>query len=289
MTTKRRGLGRNLEALLGGSSYNNVSEAAQAANLQQIPLKNIEKGKYQPRREFPQHALDELAKSIMAQGVIQPIVVRSIANNRYEIVAGERRFRAAKLAGLDDIPAIVRELPDEAAIAMALIENIQREDLNPIEEALALQRLINEFDMTHEQVANAVGKSRTAVSNLLRLLALTDDVKRLLEQGKLEMGHARCLLALNANDQLHAADIIIAKDLSVRETEHLVRRLLAPKAPSGKQNSHELSPHLHAIQHELTQKLKTHVYLQQNAKGRGKLIIKYKNEQQLQEVLNKIS
>src|SRR5690554_7334494 len=197
MAVKKRGLGRGLDALLGQTGVNATSnDGAQDQQLRELPVDLIQRGKYQPRRDMDPEALEELAQSIQAQGVMQPIVVRPIGDNRYEIIAGERRWRASQQAGLERIPAMVREVPDEAAIAMALIENIQREDLNPIEEAVALKRLQDEFGLTQQQVADAVGKSRTTVTNLLRLIALSEDVKTLLEHGDLEMGHARALLTL---------------------------------------------------------------------------------------------
>ncbi|MFP5507147.1 MAG: ParB/RepB/Spo0J family partition protein, partial [Gammaproteobacteria bacterium] len=244
MATKKRGLGRGLDALLGGGAKAAPVAPAPAAtaaipagepvdgSLRKLPVDLIQRGKYQPRHDMHQESLQDLADSIKAQGVVQPIVVRPIGpgtgnQTRYEIIAGERRWRAAQLAGLQDIPAVVRDVPDRAAIAMALIENIQRENLNPLEESRALHRLIREFELTHQEAAEAVGRSRAAVSNLLRLLELTEDVKELVEAGKLEMGHARALLALAGAAQTQAARQIVAKGLSVRETERLVKRLQA--------------------------------------------------------------
>ncbi len=227
MAAKKRGLGRGLDALLGGSSPAKLQEEAVQADrreLQQIPLDLMQRGKYQPRRDMDPQALEELAQSIKAQGVMQPIVVRPIANGRYEIIAGERRWRASQQAGLEKIPALVRDVPDEAAIAMALIENIQREDLNPIEEAAALQRLQQEFQLTQQQVAEAVGKSRATITNLLRLIGLPEEIKTLLSHGDLEMGHARALLGLPAERQVEGARHVVAHGLTVRQTEALVRQ-----------------------------------------------------------------
>lgn len=211
MAAKKRGLGRGLDALLGGNTVSTLQEEAAQVDtreLQYVPLELIQRGKYQPRRDMDQTALEELAASIRAQGVMQPIVLRPIGGGRFEIVAGERRWRASQLAGQDKIPAMVRELPDEAAIAMALIENIQREDLNPIEEAVALQRLQQEFELTQQQVADAVGKSRVTITNLLRLIALPEEIKTLLAHGDLEMGHARALLGLPSNSRSRPRDML---------------------------------------------------------------------------------
>ena len=215
MAVKKRGLGRGLDALLGQTGVNATSnDGAQDQQLRELPVDLIQRGKYQPRRDMDPQALEELASSIKAQGVMQPIVVRPIADDRYEIIAGERRWRASQQAGLDRIPAVIREVPDEAAIAMALIENIQREDLTPIEEALALQRLQQEFELTQQQVADAVGKSRVTITNLLRLMSLADDVKVMLERGDIEMGHARALLGLPTEQQSEAARQVVARGLT---------------------------------------------------------------------------
>src|SRR5690554_7390750 len=229
MAGKKRGLGeRGLGALLAGSRGNVQDKGTGGASdgeLRELPVELVQRGQYQPRRDMDSAALEELADSIRQQGVMQPIVVRPIGDNRYEIIAGERRWRASQIAGKDRIPAIIRDVPDDAAIAMALIENIQREDLNPIEEAVALKRLQDEFGLTQQEVADAVGKSRTTVTNLLRLIALSEDVKTLLEHGDLEMGHARALLTLEADDQRTAARQVVGKGLSVRQTEMLVRNI----------------------------------------------------------------
>ena len=239
MSGKKRHLGRGLDALLGAAAQAQPAGAEPAPGtgpahsdnlLKELAVDLIQRGKYQPRKDMDQESLQELANSIKAQGVMQPIVVRPVSDRKYEIVAGERRWRATQLAGLDSIPAVVRDVPDEAAIAMALIENIQREDLNPIEEAVALQRLQQEFELTQQEVADAVGKSRSTVTNLLRLTTLQEDVRRLVEHGDLEMGHARALLALEGGDQSHAASQVVGKGMSVRQTESLVRSLLERSA-----------------------------------------------------------
>lgn len=284
---KKRGLGKSLDALLVGSMSHNVDTIDQPLEKQNeklcyLPLDQIQPGKYQPRRDMDHESLEELANSIRAQGVIQPIVVRHILGGRYEIIAGERRWRAAQLAGLNEIPAIVREVPDEAAIAIALIENIQRENLNPVEEAFALQRLLEEFTLTHSQVAEAVGKSRATVTNLLRLLTLADEVKKMLEHGDLEMGHARALLTLTPDLQVDAAETIVNKGLSVRETEELVRRLQLPQLPSMPKS---VDPDVRRLQEDLAKRLKLAVNIQHNAKGKGKLVIRYKNLSELDSLL----
>lgn len=290
---KRKGLGRGLDALLGGISSEPPpvavgEEAAQATgaagqDLFHVPLDLIQRGKYQPRRDIQTEALQELAESIKAQGVMQPIVIRPIGAGRYEIIAGERRWRAAQLAGLDKIPAVVRDVPDEAAIAMALIENIQREDLNPIEEAVALKRLQDEFDLTHQEVAAAVGKSRTTVTNLLRLISLSDDVKKLLENDELEMGHARALLTLDPHEQRDLARQVVAKDLSVRQTEAAVRRLQQQTTKAVP--AQRLDPDLKKLEEGLSEQIGVPVNLQHSAKGKGKLILKYNNLDELDGIL----
>lgn len=283
MAVKKRGLGKGLDALLGGA-VSPVAEERQGADLRELPVDLLQPGKYQPRTDMHPESLEELANSIRAQGVVQPIVVRPVGGGRYEIIAGERRWRAAQLAELHQIPAVIRDVPDEAAIAMALIENIQRENLNPIEEALALQRLISEFDMTHQQAAGAVGRSRAAVSNLLRLLTLNDDVRRMLEHGDLEMGHARALLALEGAAQSEAARDVAAKGYSVRETEQLVRRLSTEPAKS-KKTSKTVDPDIRRLQDDLTEKLAAKVLVQHAAKGNGKLVIHYNSLDELDGIL----
>ena len=286
MATKKRGLGRGLDALLGGANVSVMQEQAvqaDARELQHLPLDLIQRGKYQPRRDIDPVTLEELAQSIKAQGVMQPIVVRPIGGGRYEIIAGERRWRASQQAGLEKIPAMVRDIPDEAAIAMALIENIQREDLNPIEEAMALQRLQQEFQLTQQQVADAVGKSRVTVSNLLRLIALPDEIKTLLSHGDLEMGHARALLGLPLEQQVEGARHVVARGLTVRQTEALVRQWLNDKqvakaAPKG-------DPDIQRLEQRLAERLGSPVQIRHGQKGKGQLVIRYNSLDELQGVL----
>ncbi len=280
---KKRGLGKSLDALLVGSNaFIEDSLEHRSEKLADLPIELIQPGKYQPRRDMDADALEGLANSIRAQGIIQPIVVRHVLGGRYEIVAGERRWRAAQLAELTHIPAIIKDIPDEAAVAIALIENIQRESLNPIEESMALHRLLEEFAMTHQQVADAVGKSRAAVTNLLRLLTLTESVKTLVERGELEMGHARALLSLSEEQQLTAAQQIIHKGLSVRAAEELVRQWLTPVIPSTPK---AIDPDVIRLQQELSSRLKMPVSIRCNPKGKGKLVIGYSNLTELDTLL----
>ena len=288
MSVKKRGLGRGLDALLGGAAPAPRGDSAAAApenELRHLGLDLVQRGKYQPRKDMHPEALEELAASIRAQGVVQPIVVRPIGGGRFEIIAGERRWRASQLAGRDTIPAVVRDVPDEIAVAMALIENIQRENLNPMEEATALQRLIDEFGMTHQQVAEAVGRSRAAVTNLLRLLTLNPDVALLLEHGDLEMGHARALLGLAGEKQSEAARTVVARGLSVRETENLVRRLQSekPKAPPRAPD-----PDIRRLQESLSERLGAAVRIDHGNKGKGKLVIAYNSLDELDGILGHI-
>ena len=286
MAIKKKGLGRGLDALLGGASVSAMQEEAVQADqreLQHLPLDLIQRGKYQPRRDMDPEALEELAQSIQAQGVMQPIVVRPIGGNRYEIIAGERRWRASQQAGLETIPAMVREVPDEAAIAMALIENIQREDLNPIEEAVALQRLQQEFQLTQQQVADAVGKSRVTVSNLLRLIAPPEEIKTLLAHGDLEMGHARALLGLPAERQVEGARHVVARGLTVRQTEALVRQWLKDKDQPAREE--RLDPDIQRLEQRLAERLGSPVQIRHSQKGKGQLIIRYSSLDELQGVL----
>ena len=284
-------LGTNLNALLGSAtlaaSPNELAEPSQTSEdreLKDLPVEFVVRGKYQPRRDMHSDALEELAESIKEQGIMQPIVVRPVGENRYEIIAGERRWRAAQLAGLANVPALIREVPDEAAIAMALIENIQREDLNPIEEAIALSRLQKEFELTQQEVAQAVGKSRAAVANLLRLMALNTEVKKLLENGDLEMGHARALLPLSDMEQLETARTVVSKELSVRQTESLVRRILHEKELGAKKPK-KVDPNIKALEEELSGKVGARVAIQCNAKGKGRLVISYNSLDELDGVL----
>ncbi|WP_043311978.1 ParB/RepB/Spo0J family partition protein [Pseudomonas sp. ML96] len=286
MATKKRGLGRGLDALLGGSTAATLEEEAvkvDSRELQHLPLDLIQRGKYQPRRDMDPSALEELANSIKVQGVMQPIVVRPIGGGRFEIIAGERRWRASQQAGLDKIPAMVREVPDEAAIAMALIENIQREDLNPIEEAVALQRLQQEFELTQQQVADAVGKSRVTITNLLRLIALPEEIKTLLAHGDLEMGHARALLGLPLEQQVEGARHVVARGLTVRQTEALVRQWLNTKEkPAEKVKA---DPDINRLEQRLAEKLGAPVQIKHGQKGKGQLVIRYNSLDELQGVL----
>lgn len=285
MAVKKRGLGRGLDELLGSATANTLQEQAvqaDASELQHLSLNAVQPGKYQPRGDMDQASLEELAQSIKAQGVMQPIVVRLVAKNTYEIIAGERRWRAAKLAGLKTIPALVRDVSDEAAIAMALIENIQREDLNPIEEAVALQRLQKEFELTQQEVANAVGKSRASVANLLRLTGLPDEVKTLLAHGDLEMGHARAILGLPAEHQVEAARHVVAKALTVRQTEALVRNMQEDKPAKEKAAP---DPDVKRLELKLAERLGTQVQIKQGQKGKGQLVISYGTLEELQGVL----
>ncbi|SEK25952.1 chromosome partitioning protein, ParB family [Atopomonas hussainii] len=286
MASKKRGLGRGLDALLGGAAVSQIEQDVQNTDkslLRELPLDLVQRGQYQPRRDMDPQALEELAASIRAQGVMQPIVVRPIAGGRYEIIAGERRWRASQQAGKDSIPAVVREVPDEAAIAMALIENIQREDLNPIEEAIALQRLQQEFELTQQQVADAVGKSRATVANLLRLIALPDEIKTLLSHGDLEMGHARALLGLPEDQQVDAARRVVAEALNVRQTEALVRGLLKDKPSKPAATAQD--PDIQRLEQRLAEKLGAGVQIKHGSKGKGQLVIRYSSLDELQGVL----
>jgi ParB family chromosome partitioning protein len=274
---KLKGLGRGLDALLGGDE----PTAAVAGHDQQAELKVelLQPGKYQPRMRMDEVTLKELAESIKAQGVMQPILVRPVGGGRYEIIAGERRWRAARLAGLNSVPALVRAVPDSAALAMALIENIQREDLNPLEQANGIQRLVTEFAITHDKAAEMVGRSRSAVTNLLRLLTLAAPVRELLQQNKLDMGHARALLALSGIQQIEAARTVAARELSVRETERLVARLI--KGTVGRKTRRVTDRDILRLQEELAQKLGTKVVIKPGSKGRGSLVIDYTSLTQL--------
>ena len=284
---RKRGLGeKGLGALLKGSSVDLKDETTQDGQLKQLPIELLQRGKYQPRRDMDPEALEELAESIRQQGVMQPIIVRSVSDDRYEIIAGERRWRAAQMAGLKTIPSIIRDVDDSTAIAMALIENIQREDLNAMEEAVALERLLTEFDLTHQEVALAVGKSRTTVTNLLRLNNLNDEVKTFLENGDLEMGHARALLALDDSLQAAAARTVATKELTVRETEALIKKIQNPVADKEKV---EKDIETIDLEQGLAEKLGAKVAISHNKKGKGKLVISYANLEKLEEILAKIN
>ncbi len=292
MATKKRGLGRGLDALLSGSSTatttaTETTKQAVDGELRELAVDLLQRGQYQPRTNMHQESLDELADSIREQGLVQPIVVRPIGKEKYEIIAGERRWRAAQIAGLQEVPVVVRDVNDRAAIAMALIENIQRENLNPMEESRSLHRLMEEFELTQQQAAEAVGRSRSGVANLLRLLELNEEVKTLLEQGQLEMGHARALLALKGQQQTDAANKVAHAGLSVRETEQLVRKMTEPaKAKSASQES--LDPNIRRLQQDLSDKLGAAVQLQCKPNGKGKMIISFNNNDELDGILDHI-
>lgn len=286
MAVKKRGLGRGLDALLSGPTASALEAQAVRLNekeLQYLPLDIIQRGKYQPRRDMDPQALEELAQSIRAQGVMQPIVVRPIGEGRYEIIAGERRWRASQQAGQERIPAMVREVPDETAIAMALIENIQREDLNPLEEAMALQRLQQEFQLTQQQVAEAVGKSRATVTNLLRLITLPEGIKTMLAHGDLEMGHARALLGLPEEKQLEGARHVVARGLTVRQTEALVRQWLS--TTERPEAAPVADPDILRLEQRLAERLGSPVQIRHGQKGKGQLVIRYSSLDELQGVL----
>ena len=289
------GSSQTMASLLGGRPRDTEPSQTQVGSptpdrdgdLKNIPVDLIQRGKYQPRTDMHEEALEELSASIKNQGVMQPIVVRPISSDKYEIIAGERRWRATQMAGLDTIPAIVKPVGDEAAIAMALIENIQRENLNPIEEAMALKRLQDEFELTQQEVADAVGKSRVTVTNLMRLIGLHIDVRRMLEHGDLEMGHARALLALPDEQQTSAARVVSGKGLSVRQTEALVRRLTSE---SGTVKSQQASdPDIKNLEDKLAEKLGAKVMIQHTAKGKGKVVVKYNSLDELDGILAHIS
>lgn len=295
MNAKRKRLGRGLDALLSKPVADTVSVSGAADSpLKQIPVELLQRGQYQPRVDMRQDSLEELANSIRAQGVVQPIVARPIGKSgdtqRYEIVAGERRWRAAQMAGLAEIPAIVRDVPDEGAIAMALIENIQREDLNPLEEARALDRLIREFKLTHAEAADAVGRSRASVSNLLRLRELSENVKGLLESRQIEMGHARALLGIgNAVQQHDAARQVVKGGLSVRDTERLVKRMLDGTGTTGKaKKPATANADIRRLEVEVSDKLGAKVRVEHSQKGSGRLVINYNSLDELDGILKHI-
>ncbi|WP_406665313.1 ParB/RepB/Spo0J family partition protein [Gallaecimonas sp. GXIMD1310] len=291
MVKKPRGLGRGLDALLATSS--NSRESQQQSNdeantpplqreLRRLPVEWLKPGKYQPRRDMAADALEELASSIRAQGIIQPIVVRPLADDEFEIIAGERRWRAAQMTELEQVPCVVKAVPDEAAVAIALIENIQREDLNAMEEAVALKRLMGEFELTHQEVADAVGKSRAAVTNLLRLNSLNDDVKRLLEHGDIEMGHARALLALGGEKQSDTARVVAGRGLSVRETEKLVKKVLEGKPVKVEK---PVDPDIRRLETTLSERFGAKVAINNGARGKGKVVINYGSLDELDGIL----
>ncbi|MDE2307577.1 MAG: ParB/RepB/Spo0J family partition protein [Xanthomonadaceae bacterium] len=284
---KKRGLGRGLDALLGGAGEASPSVIAQEGELRMLPIQQIQPGKYQPRRHWNDEALDELASSIKVQGLIQPVVVRALGRDSYELIAGERRWRAAQRAQLAELPALIKQVPEASVPAMALIENIQREDLTPLEEADALKRLIDDFDLTHQQAADAVGRSRASVSNLLRLTELPASIKKMLDEGRLEMGHARCLLTLPERDAERLALEAARRGWSVRELEGAVRR--AQQAPAGTPKSAPpRDPNVADLERELGERLATRVELAQGRGGRGKLVIHYHSNDELDGILGKI-
>ena len=280
MNVKKRGLGRGLDALLG--DFSTTPEKPQT--LETLPIEYLQRGKFQPRKDINPEKLQDLANSIKAQGIIQPIVVRAIDINRYEIVAGERRWRAAQLAGLADVPVVIKDVDDHSAMAIALIENIQREDLNPLEEADALKRLLEEFTMTHQQIADAIGKSRTTVTNLLRLIELESDVKTLLINKQLEMGHARALLALEGSQQIEAARKILRNGLTVRAAERLIKEIQQPKPTKIKVVDHDTL----RLQEDLTNKLGAKVVIDHKENGTGKLVIAYSSLEELDGIIEQI-
>lgn len=287
--SKKRGLGRGLDALLGVGHGERERHETPTGSVATLPVDLIQRGRFQPRRDFNAESLRELADSIRAQGVVQPVVVRPLADGRYELIAGERRWRAAQMADLHEIPAVVRDVPDQAAMAMGLIENIQRDDLNPLEEAAALQRLLDEFGLTHQEIAQALGKSRATVSNLLRLLELNDDVKAALEARQLEMGHARALLGLRGSPQSEAARAVVRKGLSVRETEALVRRMLeAADRPDIARREVRLDPDIRRLQDNLCERLGARVEIRHAKTGKGQLVISYGSLDELDGILDRI-
>ena len=281
---KKKRLGRGLGSLIGNiDELTRVSEDDRSSGLSELDIDRIHRGKYQPRQNFDQQSLQELADSIRAQGVVQPIVVRP-EGDHYELVAGERRWRAAQIAGLQKIPAVIRDLDSKSAAAIALIENIQREDLNPLEEAHAFLRLIDEFDLTHQQVADSVGRSRASVSNLLRLLDLADPVKQLVNHGQLDMGHARALLGLIRHDQIEVANIVVKRGLSVRETEALVKQVLKG-SPVKKPKVAEPDPDIRRLETRISEKLGAAVKIKSGKKGAGQLIVNFHNHDELEGIL----
>lgn len=294
MVVKRQSLGKGLDALLGFSEdqadaiEERLEHVPADGTLRDMPVEFLQRGKYQPRRDLNPEALQELANSISQQGVMQPIVVRLVGENKYEIIAGERRWRATQQAGIDTIPAIVRDISDEAAIAMALIENIQREDLNAIEESQALIRLQDEFQLTQQQVANAVGKSRTAVTNLMRLASLDAAVQRQLELGEIELGHAKCLLALNGSQQVNAGREVAASSMTVRQTEVLVKKIQLGTSEKAAAKPYAVDPDIIRVQEELSEKIGAAVLIQHGVKGSGSLIVKYNSVDELEGILSHI-
>ncbi len=289
MNAKRKSLGKGLDALLSGQDRSGKSTASEAGDqMKSLPVEWLQRGEYQPRGEMDQDKLQELADSIRSQGIIQPIVVRKLTTERYEIIAGERRWRAAQIVALDTVPVIIKQVDDHAAIAIALIENIQREDLNPLEESQALQRLIEEFDLTHQQVAEAVGRSRASVSNLLRLKGLEDDVRQLLADGRIDMGHARALLSLDGDEQCHAARVVTTRGLTVRECEKLVQGWGRDTSGKRSKPAPRVDPDVARLENDLTDKLGARVNIKSNARGKGQLIISFTDAEELEGILDRI-
>jgi ParB family chromosome partitioning protein len=286
MTSRKKTvLGRNLSSMLSQTTLDQV-QSAPRDELRNLPLDMIRPGRYQPRSVFDEDKLAELADSIRSQGVVQPVVVRPVGEGEYELIAGERRWRAAQIAEIDEIPAVIRDVPDEVSVAMALIENIQREDLNPLEEATALRRLIDDFQMTQQEAADAVGRSRPAVSNLLRLLDLMQEVKDMVDMRRIEMGHARALLSLEDRLQVQAAREVVRKQLSVRETENLVRRL---QQSLKKKGSRRVDPDILRLQNRIGEALGARVKIQHQASGKGRLTINYNNADEFEGILERLN
>lgn len=286
MALKSRGLGRGLNALLGEMPAP-ATEKEKSQGLQTLPIEFLQRGKYQPRKDMNPEALQELANSIKAQGIIQPIIVRSISDDRYEIIAGERRWRAAQLVSLQEVPVVIRDIDDRSTMAITLIENIQREDLNALEESEALKRLVDEFGMTHQQTADAVGKSRAMVSNLLRLLELPNDIKVLLSKGLIEMGHARALLSLDSDKQIEIANKIIKLGLTVRATEKLVKEYSKEKETKNVEPKQQDKDTL-ILQEQLTEKTGAKVIINHQKNGKGKLVFSYTSLEELDGIINRI-
>lgn len=307
MTARKRGLGKGISALLSGADVaqalssddlqvqerttSSVSSFDAGGEYRRLPVEFLQPGAYQPRRSIAPDALEELAQSIRSQGVMQPLVVRPVGDSKFEIIAGERRWRASQLAGLEDVPCVIRAVSDEAALALAIIENIQREDLSPLEQAVGLQRLKTEFDLTHQQIADAVGRSRASITNLLRLLNLHESVKQMLDVGDLEIGHAKCLLSLEPDLQVVLAKQIIDEDMSVRVTEAFVKRYIdAQNSPAKNSSARQISnPDIDILQNSLAQKMGANVKIQHSTTGKGKLIIRYTSIDELEGILAHIS
>ncbi len=286
---KKSRLGRNLDMLLSGQPFEDLVQTVKPhkEELRHLPIEWLQAGRYQPRREFAQEALEDLANSIRTQGIINPIVVRLIGENCYEIIAGERRWRAAQLANLNEVPALIKEISDETALAISLIENIQRQDLNPLEEAEGIQRLINEFKLTHQEIAKTLGRSRTTITNLLRLLGLAPQIKLLLQQGQIEMGHARALLGLSGNLQIQAAEKIVKNKLSVREAERLVQNASFIKPDVS--IPLKIDTDVQQLERKLSETLGAKVYFKQTTKGKGQLIIHYNSLEELDGILSHLN